>query len=147
MPRANISLYRAVSDQSTSLMLACSLVHLQDPNNLFNVIANGSELDVKPSFFPTGLPLRDRNPVEQRCTGVSKSCPAHLKVSSVNWRPQISLRQGSSNELWAPSFKYLPTCGKIRSSRNLHQWVLHSPEDDEAAIQTNTVTKRARKRS
>ena len=89
MPRANTSLYRAVSDQSTSLMLARSLVHLQDPNNLFNVITNGFELDVKPSFFPTGLPLRDRNPVEQRCTGVSKSCPAHLTVSSVNWRPRI----------------------------------------------------------
>ena len=99
MPRANTSLHRAVSDQSTPLMLACSLVHWQGPNNLFNVITNGFELDVKPSFFPTDLPLRDRSPIEQTRTGVSKSCPAHFKVSIVNWRPQISLRQGSSIEL------------------------------------------------
>ena len=147
MPRANISLYRAVSDQSTSLMLACSLVHLQDPNNLLNVITNGFELDVKPSFFPTGLPLRDRNPVEQRCTGVSKSCPA---------APQSLKRQLASpnlivprkfDELWAPSFKYFPTYGKI--SFHSKSASVGSPlsEDDEAAIQMNTAMKRARKRS
>ena len=60
--------------------------HAAIQTTFFNVITNGFELDVKPSFFPTGLPL---------------------KVSSVNSAPQISLCQGSSNELWAP------TCGRI----------------------------------